>query len=233
MERPGRIAVFLQVRINSTRLPGKALKKIYKDITAAGSAMIQLKKVKADCHVLLTDAESCRLLKEETDLYGFDLFIGDGKNVLNRFTSAARFYNAGTVIRATGDNPFVFYEKAQKILDLHIERKADHSIFTGMPLGGGVEVVEAEALYTAGENTQSDYDREHVTPYIYNHPEFFKLCRIESEPDAFYPEGRITMDTENDYIYLKRAASELKYENACNHLKIIQWLKKNPHPDVS
>ena len=232
MERSGRIAVFLQVRINSSRLPGKAVKKIYEDITVAGSAMMQLKKIKADYHVLLTDQNSSAVLKKESDRYGFDLFIGDENNVLNRFTSAARFYNADTVIRATGDNPFVFYEKAQKILDLHLEKKADHSIFTGMPLGGGVEVVEAEALYTAEKNTQSAYDTEHVTPYVYNHPELFMLNHVESDPDAFYPEGRITIDTENDYLYMKKAASELKYEKACIHSDLIEWLKKNLYPDA-
>ena len=232
MERSGRVAVFLQVRINSNRLPGKAVKKIYSDITVAGSAMMQLGEIKADYHVLLTDQESSIILKKESDLYGFDLFIGDENNVLNRFTTAARFYNVDTVIRATGDNPFVFYEKAQKILDLHLENSSDHTIFTGMPLGAGVEVVEAEALYTAEGNTQSSYDTEHVTPYVYNHPEIFKLQHIESDPDAFYPDGRITIDTENDYLYMKKAASELMYENACLHRNLIEWLKKNPYPDA-
>jgi len=232
MERSRRIAVFLQVRINSTRLPGKAVKNIYEDITVAGSAMIQLKKIKADCHVLLTDQNSSAVLKKEIDRYGFELFIGDENNVLNRFTSAARFYNADTVIRATGDNPFVFYEKAQRILDLHIENRADHSIFTGMPIGSGVEVVESEALYQAEKNTRSPYDIEHVTPYVYNHPELFRLYHIKSEEDAFYPEGRITIDTENDYLYMKKAASELKFENACINTKLINWLKINPHPDA-
>ena len=232
MERSRRIAVFLQVRINSTRLPGKAVKHIYKEITAAGCAMMQLKKVKADFHVLLTDEKSSRILKKEADLYGFDLFAGDEKNVLNRFTSAAHFYKADTLIRATGDNPFVFYEKAEKILALHIKRRADHSIFTGMPLGAGVEVVEADALYSAESSINSSYDREHVTPYIYNHPEIFILNHIQSEADAFYPEGRITMDTENDYKYLCKAAEELTAENACRHEKLIEWLKSNPHPDA-
>ncbi len=126
----------------------------------------------------------------------------------------------------------MFHKKAEKILELHIEKMADHSIFTGMPLGAGVEVVEADALYRAEKNTDSLYDREHVTPYVYNHPEIFSLNHIPSEPDALYPEGRITMDTDNDYKYLCRAAKELTAEKACRHEKLIEWLKVNPHPDT-
>ena len=67
MERSRRIAVFLQVRINSTRFPGKAVKKIYNDISVAGSAMMQLRKVGADFHILLTDEKSREVLKKEAD----------------------------------------------------------------------------------------------------------------------------------------------------------------------
>ncbi len=208
------------------------MKKIYKEITVAGSAMLQLKKVDADLHILLTDLKSSSILRREAELYGFELFIGDENNVLNRFTSAARQYMVDTVIRATGDNPFVFHEKAGEILELHLRNNADHSIFRGMPLGAGVEVVEAEALYRSEKNTSSDYDREHVTPYIYKNPELFRLNHVDSDPDSLFPEGRITLDTENDYIYLSKAAQELSLENAGNHEKLIEWLKKNPHPDT-
>jgi len=232
MERSRRIAVFLQVRINSCRLPGKAVMKIYRDITTAGCAMMQLKKVKADCHVLLTDSKSYDILKKEADLFGFSIFKGSEDDVLNRFASASRFYKADTVIRATGDNPFVFPEKAASILKIHIQSASDHSLYKGMPLGGGVEVVEAEALYTAEKCSSEKYDREHVTPYIYNHPEIFTLNHKDSDRDSYYPEGRITLDTENDYNYLKKAASDLTLENACSYKRLIEWLKVNPHPDA-
>lgn len=231
MERSGRVAVFLQARINSTRLPGKALKEIYQDITVIGCAMMQLKKVKADYHVLLTDDRSYNLLKNETEKQGFEIFKGPEHDVLARFTSAARHYGVKTVVRATGDNPFVFPDKADRIVSLHLENSADHSWFTGMPLGGGVEIAEAEALFSAEKNTNDNYDREHVTPYIYKHPEIFKMNHIISDDDSLYPDGRITLDTDNDYKYLKKAADELTLEKACDYRTLIEWIKVNKHPD--
>ena len=126
----------------------------------------------------------------------------------------------------------MFPEKAEKILRFHIEKGADHSLFRGMPLGGGVEVAEAKALYRAEASTSDPYDTEHVTPYIYKNPDLFILNHVDSDPDSFYPEGRITLDTENDYEYLKKAASELTLEKACSYMALIEWLKNNPHPDM-
>ncbi len=231
MERSGRIGVFLQVRINSTRLPGKAMLKLDSSTTVIGCALGQLKKVNADIHALLTDVKSMKILEKEAEKYGFSVFTGSEDDVLSRFTDAARFYNIKTIIRATGDNPFVFYEKAQKILDSHIVKGVDHSWFESMPLGSGVEVVEASALYEAERCTDAGYDREHVTPFVYNHPELFDLNHQLSEPDSLYKEGRITLDTMNDYNYLKKAAAELTVDNACDHIKLIEWLRENKHPD--
>ena len=66
--------------------------------------------------------------------------------MLRRFADARRAFGVGTVVRATGDNPLVSAPLAERILALHAQRGADLSHFLGIPLGTGVEVVEAAAL---------------------------------------------------------------------------------------
>ena len=229
MGRSGRVAVFLQARIGSTRLPSKALFTLAGK-TAVGSAMQRLKRIPADCHVLLTDSRSIVSLEKETLKYGFDIMEGPADDVLKRFASAVRRYNVETLIRATGDNPLVFFRQAEFILNDHVKKNADHSWLTGMPLGAGVEIVKAEKLLEADSNSADPYEREHVTPYIYNRPGLFALNHLKAGAEALYPDGRITMDTMNDYLYLKRLFEENQAAEMSTE-ELIKWLRDNPHPD--
>ncbi|MCP5514813.1 MAG: acylneuraminate cytidylyltransferase [Spirochaetales bacterium] len=234
MVRSGNVAVFLQARIGSTRLPSKALFDL-NGITAIGRAMIRLKRIKADNYVVLTDRDSYAILEKETQKYGFEIMEGPADDVLKRFALAIIKYSPVTFVRATGDNPLVFYRQAQFILSEHIEKNADHSWFTGMPLGAGVEIVKSEKLLEAEKNASDPYEREHVTPYLYRRPSLYNLNHPEADISSTYPEGRITMDTMNDYLYLKRI---FEIDNIIgtdclteSTERLIDWLKKNPHPD--
>ncbi len=234
MVRSGNVAVFLQARIGSTRLPSKALFDL-NGITALGRAMIRLKRIKADNYVVLTDRDSFAILEKETQKYGFEIMEGPADDVLKRFALAVEKYSPLNFVRATGDNPLVFYRQAQFILSEHIEKNADHSWFTGMPLGAGVEIVKSEKLLEAEKNATDPYEREHVTPYLYRRPSLYKLNHPEADIRSIYPDGRITMDTMNDYLYIKRIF-EIDNITGTDCLtesteRLIDWLKKNPHPD--
>lgn len=230
MDRSGKIAVFLQARIGSTRLPSKALFPLGES-SAVGNAMQRLKKIDADYYVLLTDNASFTLLEKEAALYGFDIMEGPADNVLARFALAVKKYKPHTFIRATGDNPLVFEKYASLILKNHLEKDADHSWFEGMPLGAGVEVVKAQVLLDAEKFASSDYEKEHVTPYIYREESQFKLNHIKCPQEIYYPEGRITMDTASDYAYLQKIFNTKFPDIIHNNINLVSWLKKNPYPD--
>ena len=230
MGRSGKIAVFLQARIGSTRLPSKTLLQLG-SISTVSNAMMRLKNINADYHVLLTDKESFETLKKEALQCSFDIMEGPAEDVLKRFTIAIEKYKPHTFIRATADNPLVFYKEAEQILEKHLEKDADHSWFTGMPLGAGVEIVKAEKLLEAERLTKDLYDREHVTPYLYKNSAKYILNHLKAPEEVFYPEGRITMDTLSDYQYLKKIFDMNPNDIFKDTAKLIKWLKENPHPD--
>lgn len=230
MVRSGGVAVFLQARIGSSRLPSKALFRLG-NATSVAQAMKRLRKVGADSYVLLTDRQSFLPLKKEADLCGFEIMEGPAEDVLKRYALAVEKYTPRTVIRATGDNPLVFADAAEKIVLLHIEKDADHSWLEGMPLGAGVEVVKAEKLLQADEQAKEPYEREHVTPFLYRNPQMFRLNHVSAEKDICFPEGRITLDTMNDYLYLKKIFEQEPSLLTENSPSLVSWLRKNPHPD--
>jgi len=201
-----RVGVFLQVRLDSTRLPKKALLPL-SGKPVVELAMEALKKVPADVYALLTDRDSYKALSGHASAAGFETFIGPKEDVLQRYADAINYFQVDTVIRATGDNPLVSGECGAQLLELYNEhqweRQVDYSGFEGLPVGTGVECVRAEALLRADREAESCYDREHVCPYLYNHPNLFRVYRPLAPKECFFPGMRVTLDTEQDYHRLQ------------------------------
>jgi spore coat polysaccharide biosynthesis protein SpsF len=132
---------------------------------------------------------------------GFELFAGPKDDVLARYCLAIeRFPNlqSGRVIRATGDNPFVFADAAAAVNAESLALGADYAGYSGLPYGAGVESVSAAALLRAGKEAATPFEREHVCPYLYSHPENFLLHRPLA-PLRWQRAIRLTVDTKEDY----------------------------------
>ncbi len=194
-------AVFLQVRLDSSRLPRKALKPIA-DRVLAEHAMRALRKLDLDHYVLVTASGDETVLGPYAEACGFEIFAGDRDDVLDRFIRAGRLYKPDLIIRATGDNPLVAIEPARTVLEtIGKDPGCDYCAMRGLPLGCGVEVFRREALETAYAETEDPYDHEHVTPYLYKNPERFNLRYLQHDPPM--EECRVTMDTEEDYFEIR------------------------------
>ena len=199
--------VFLQARISSSRLPGKALERL-ENRTVLEHCMAALGYVHAECHVLLTDAESAPLFAPLAEAWGFELFEGDRDNVLDRFARAVERFGVDTIVRATGDSPLVSITLANRILSEHRTVESDYSGYIGMPLGTGVEVLSARALMTADRYATEEYDREHVSPYVRHRPLEFRTHRPIVEPNLQSNE-RVTLDTIEDLARLRTLFAHL------------------------
>ena len=208
-------AVIVQCRLSSTRLPGKALKELGGKCVLSW-VLNSMKKVDADRYFVATDFESYDTLAPICKENGFECFAGELDDVLKRFCDLIKKIKISTIIRATADNPFLFYEAAQASLDEFEDRqrskkKCAYLTFTGLPHGSGVEIIDAQALLQAAEQTDNPYDHEHVGPALYNHKENF-VCEFIKAPSRFYnPELRTTIDTYSDYL---RAVSIVNYLGA-------------------
>jgi spore coat polysaccharide biosynthesis protein SpsF len=130
---------------------------------------------------------------------GFSLLQGPKEDVLARYCLAIRKSGADSIIRATGDNPFVFMDAAAVLIREAEELGADYACYNGIPCGTGVEAVSSEALLRSETEAKAQGEREHVCPYLYNHPEKFKLHRPLAPSIWQGSELRLTVDTGEDY----------------------------------
>jgi spore coat polysaccharide biosynthesis protein SpsF len=219
--------VVLQARLDSSRLPGKALLDL-KGKTTIFRAMEALRGItSAGRFILATDEGSAELLREQAEAGGFELFIGSKENVLERYAGAVRAFGLDTVVRATGDNPLVSAELAEESIALQQASGADYAALIGAPLGTGVEVVRAQALLAAAAEAAEPYETEHVCPFLYRRPQRFEILTPTVDARRFFPSGRVTLDTLEDYRYIARIFGTLYSGKPIGMDELIRWLRNS------
>ena len=216
------LAVILQARIDSSRLKSKSM------LPLGGKPLVfrvmeALRRVPADIRILACPEDALSCFTPLAAEAGFEIFAGPKEDVLKRYCLAIRRFGVTRFIRATGDNPFVFADAAAVINKEAAALNADYSGYSGLPYGAGVESVCAGALLRADEAVAgdvSDFEREHVCPYLYSRPELFRLHRplapLYWQDNAQQP-VRLTVDTQEDYeranlLYAGLENSEKRYE---------------------
>ncbi|MDR0324142.1 MAG: spore coat protein [Treponema sp.] len=202
-------AIILQARIDSTRLPGKAL-LLLDGKPLLLRVMEALNHVPADLRILACPDDSQSSFAPLAKEAGYKLFTGPKEDVLERYCQAIRRFSIKRIIRATGDNPFVFADAATAINAEAIALKADYSSYSGMPVGAGVESILASAL--GHIKTPTAFDQEHVCPYLYTHPDFFHLHRPLAPVRWQGPNIRLTVDTQEDFNRAEKLYAVLENE---------------------
>ncbi|EFW38896.1 cytidylyltransferase domain-containing protein [Treponema phagedenis] len=198
------VAVIVQARLHSTRLPEKALLDIYGKPLLAYT-LAAMRRVPAERYILACSEDSVSAFESIAKEYGYICIGGSEEDVLSRFCKAIKMFQntvnpIKTIIRATADNPFLFYEAAVASLKKFIALKEpDYFTFTGLPHGSGIEVLKAESLLSAEILSKDKYEREHVGPALYRHTDIFICIREAAPAQWYYPELRTTIDTKDDY----------------------------------
>lgn len=195
------VGVVVQARMSSSRFPGKMLAKI------AGQPQIGLVLQRAlaakrvEKVILATSEESSDdVLAETARGFGVEAYRGPLDDVLGRVCGAARKAGLTTVVRVTGDCPLLDPE----ILDAMLARFAEGDVDylsnvspPSFPDGLDVEVLSFAALETADRDAKGKHAREHVTVFVREHPEQFRLANF-ANPEGNESHLRLTVDSPED-----------------------------------
>ncbi len=203
--------IIVQSRMTSTRLPGKVL------LPLAGEPMLmrlmeRLRRVqRADGIVIATttnasDDPIAALCAQQ----GVPCHRGSELDVLSRYADAARLHAADVVVRITSDCPLIDPALIDQLIAVYEEGDSDYvsnMLPPTWPYGMAVEVFSATALAQAHAEATQDAEREHVTPFIYWHPQRYRLRNVAS-PVAL-SHHRWTVDTPEDYELVRRLFDHL------------------------
>jgi spore coat polysaccharide biosynthesis protein SpsF (cytidylyltransferase family) len=121
-------------------------------------------------------------------------------------------------------------EILDKIVDYYLAHDYDYvsnTIKPTMPDGLDIEVINYKSLQRAWKEARKLSEREHVTLYIYNHPELFKLFNYEHEPDL--SGMRWVVDQEEDYKFITEVYNVLYSHDKLFYTKdVLSLLAKHP-----
>jgi len=239
MGKDKNVVAIIQARTGSTRLPGKVLEDL------AGEPMLarvvdRTRRAKTlDATVVATtiqpvDDAIVRLCKER----GWPFFRGSEEDVLDRYYHAASAFRANVVVRITSDCPLIEPEIVDRVVNEFLSHYPEveyvsNSLQRTFPLGLDVEVMSFGALKKAWQEDNNPAWREHVTPYIWHHPQKFKIRNVANDMD--YSHMRWTVDTIEDLTFVRKIYNYFQNDTfswrEVLHLLEMhpEWLEINRH----
>jgi spore coat polysaccharide biosynthesis protein SpsF len=235
----------IEARMASSRLPGKVLKEIVGK-PMLGLLVERIKRAKRlDGIVVATTVnEQDKAIEELAEKLGVGCYRGSEDDVLGRVLEAARAYQADLIVELTGDNPLVDSILIDAMVEFYLNNNYDYVANTQMrhslkwkeestfPVGSSIQIFSTELLDRVSKTTIDPVDREHVTFFIYEHPEMFKLgaFRAEGEFSAYRrPEIRLSVDFPEDLQLIRRIFEGLYPSNPSFTLAdVIKFLDSNP-----
>lgn len=230
-----KIICIVQARMGSERLPGKVMKDIM------GKPMItyildRLKRSRYVDEVIL--ATSDKISEEPLVQYltkrKYIVFRGDECNVLDRYAQAAKVYGGDVIIRVTGDCPLIDPVMLDHVITYYLSNEYDY-VGVDTPnknfiRGFDMEVFSKEALMKAYELTKrldtGCPEKEHVTYFIYKHPELFSIYHMKASK-LLHKNYRLCVDTPED-LELIRRIYEYFEDPYVTAKKVIAYLDENP-----
>jgi spore coat polysaccharide biosynthesis protein SpsF len=209
------ILAILQARVSSTRLPGKVLKPIL----GRPMLLLQIERVRRaqgfDKLLVATSTDpSDDAIQSLCRKNGVDCTRGSLRDVLDRFYQAALPFKPKHVVRLTGDCPLADPEVIDRVIDVHLKGSFDYTsnaLEPTYPDGLDVEVVRFASLAQAWREATLPSHREHVTLYVHQHPERFRIENVRSEQDL--SALRWTVDEPADLEVVKRIYEGLYPKN--------------------
>lgn len=225
------IGIVSQARMTSTRLPGKILKQ------AAGKSLLdhhvdRLKWSGYPVFIATTTNQQDDVIQIFCQERSLRFFRGSEDNVLSRYHGLANQENLDVIVRVTSDCPLI----DGKIIRQGVERFIDfgaksHDYLTNcqkrtFPRGFDFEIFHRQALEEMSQKAQLEYEKEHVTPYIWkSHPDQFHIHHFTRSEDA--SRYRVTVDEKDDFKLIEILINDFK-AHLLSSDEIIEILKKNP-----
>ena len=224
------VTCIVQARMGSSRLKGKVLK----EIMGCPLILLNLKRLEKsreiDQLILATSN-----MPEDDPLYeivkaeGYKAFRGDEDNVLKRYWDCVMEYGGDIIVRVTGDCPLIDPDIVDNVITYYRMHDYDYvrlDVPDTFMRGFDVEVFSRESLKKTIDLAVEDRHREHVTAYMYHHPELFSIGVVHGG-SLFNKDYRLCVDTTEDFTVVSKVFEHFRDINVPAR-DVVKYLDKNP-----
>jgi len=228
-----KIVAIIQARMGSTRLPGKVMKSILdKPVILWDIDRVSLSKLIDEVVIALPDGGENDIIVTTVKNYNDEIIItrGSEDDVLERYYHAAVQTNADVVVRITSDCPLIDPVVVDNVIEQFLNNDCDYcsnALVQTYPRGLDTEVFSFSALEKSWNEAKKEYEREHVTPYIWENPYKFRLLNVPNNTDLSH--FRWTLDTQEDFDFLEAVYKKI-YPGKQHFLMndVLDLLNKEP-----
>lgn len=226
-------AVIMQARVGSSRLHAKVLKELCGKTVLQHDVerILQAKKVDGVIIATTTNPEDIAIV-EEAKKCGVPYFRGSEEDVLDRYYQAAKEYGVENVIRITSDCPLIDPFVIDEVIECY--EKGKYDIITNVPnewetmsypRGLDLEIFPFSWLEKAWTEATDKYDREHVSPYIYDNAKTRYYYRYDKD----YSMYRWTLDTPKDWEVIEKIYEHFYHGTHDFYFEdIVKFMQDNP-----
>tara|TARA_R110002073_G_scaffold72537_1_gene177601 strand:- start:626790 stop:627530 length:741 start_codon:yes stop_codon:yes gene_type:complete len=225
--------IIVQARKGSSRLPNKMVLPFYEEKGVLELLFEKLTTLYPKDKIILATTTNPLDDELETIANKFEVscFRGDENNVLQRFIEAAEHYQFTHVIRVCADNPFLDIEHISIIINEIETNELDYVSYktsNGLPtikshLGLFTEAVTLQALKKVEKYTTLSLYQEHVTNFIYENKELFKIKLLKLPIQLDNCENiRLTLDTLEDF---KLEQELFNVTQSMNTVSLLEYIK--------
>ena len=227
------IGVIIQARMGSTRLPGKVMMELQgKSVLSHVIDRLKQSRLLNTIIVATTDKEEDSIIAKEALGNGAKVFRGSEQNVLSRYYFAAKENNLDVIVRVTSDCPLIDSKILDDLLGFYLSNHYDIVSNAGpeltqrtYPRGLDVEIFTFEVLEMTFINATQLYQKEHVTPYIYESSNRVYIYKNEFN----YSNHRWTLDTKEDFRLISEIYANLYHGKHDFYMSdILNLFRKNP-----
>jgi len=225
-----KIVCSVQARVGSTRLPGKVLQDL-SGRTMLARVIERLRAARKIDEVMIATTIMGKddQIVDECRRHSVPYWRGDENDVLDRYFQAAKAAKADIIVRATSDCPLIDPEVTDKTIEAFLKTRPDYAsntIIRTYPRGLDTEVISWNALGRAWQEARQPHEREHVTPYIVEHPDEFRHVAVTGDHD--YSSYRWTVDTPEDLAFARAVYSRLRSEDVFSWRDVLELLEREP-----
>jgi spore coat polysaccharide biosynthesis protein SpsF len=233
-----KIGIILLARLGSTRLPGKVLTKICHK-TIIEHILDRLKSVSPCHHTIIATTIHPRddVIAQLATSLGVDLFRGSEENVLERCIGAVESYKLDSIIRLGADNPFVDPSILNPMLKKFLKNPdtdyLSNTLVRTFPIGLDAEIFSKKTFYMVRDalphmsKEERELNESCVIPYLHRNLEKFNTISFQGDSD--HSDLRLTLDTPEDLILIKKIFNHLYPQRPDFGLtEILELLRENP-----
>ena len=217
------VVAIVQARLGSTRLPLKSLLSL-RDQPVINWVLHRLSQAKKIDSILfaIPDTSLDAVLHEHLRRQQVSCFVGSETDVLERYVMAARSVHAGTVIRVCADNPLIWGEAVDRLIDFYASTPCDYAYNhiprnNRWPDGLGAEILSRDLLEEIATKANLPAQREHCLNYIWDTQDTYRIATFDpKESWLCRPDLKLDIDRIEDYqklallpIHMDMDASEI------------------------